>query len=224
MMFGDFSCFVRNLITYGGGVTSTLHTLHYEIFVRSAVNTKIHLARPPPLEEAAAQYAYQTYHQVQKWLEVDKDPINWGWTSNRQGLFPVIFVKDPAPQTLLQFISCNFCKGSNGRGCIWQKRAKVLCYPVISAICYAKISPQLKQMISTAKNISSLWRRFLNKSCVIKMINRDPQEKVVCGRFYSDASADSVLLVPRSRSHTWLKRNATISHAFSCVQPAFIDL
>ncbi|GBP11158.1 hypothetical protein EVAR_5993_1 [Eumeta japonica] len=60
--------------------------------------------------------------------------------------------------------------------------------------------------------------------------------------FYSDASADgvekrgmrhkpnawadraSLSLVPRSRSHVRQKRNATMSHAFSCVQPAFIDL
>ncbi|GBP58120.1 Ethanolamine-phosphate cytidylyltransferase [Eumeta japonica] len=28
----------------------------------------------------------------------------------------------------------------------------------------------------------------------------------------------------RSRSHARLRRNATMSHAFSCVQPAFIDL
>ncbi|GBP69369.1 hypothetical protein EVAR_53446_1 [Eumeta japonica] len=45
--------------------------------------------------------------------------------------------------------------------------------------------------------------------------------------FYSNASADGVeerSLVPRSRSHARLKRNATMSHAFSCVQPAFIDL
>ncbi|GBP20181.1 hypothetical protein EVAR_82054_1 [Eumeta japonica] len=45
--------------------------------------------------------------------------------------------------------------------------------------------------------------------------------------FYSDASADGVeerSLVPRSRSRARLRRNATMSHAFSCVQPAFIDL
>ncbi|GBP25722.1 Sex peptide receptor [Eumeta japonica] len=45
--------------------------------------------------------------------------------------------------------------------------------------------------------------------------------------FYSDASADGVeerSLVPRSRSHARLRRNATMSHAFSYVQPAFIDL
>ncbi|GBP08146.1 hypothetical protein EVAR_2934_1 [Eumeta japonica] len=45
--------------------------------------------------------------------------------------------------------------------------------------------------------------------------------------FYSDASADGVeerSLVPRSRSYARLRRNATMSHAFSCVQTAFIDL
>ncbi|GBP08359.1 hypothetical protein EVAR_78822_1 [Eumeta japonica] len=45
--------------------------------------------------------------------------------------------------------------------------------------------------------------------------------------FYSDASADGVeerSLVPCSRSRVRLRRNATMSHAFSCVQPAFIDL
>ncbi|GBP64183.1 hypothetical protein EVAR_35572_1 [Eumeta japonica] len=45
--------------------------------------------------------------------------------------------------------------------------------------------------------------------------------------FYSDASADGVeerSLVPRSRSRARLRRNATMSHAFSCVQPALIDL
>ncbi|GBP54786.1 hypothetical protein EVAR_87858_1 [Eumeta japonica] len=45
--------------------------------------------------------------------------------------------------------------------------------------------------------------------------------------FYTDASADGVeerSLVPRSRSHARLGRKATMSHAFSCVQSAFIDL
>ncbi|GBP75096.1 hypothetical protein EVAR_49268_1 [Eumeta japonica] len=31
-------------------------------------------------------------------------------------------------------------------------------------------------------------------------------------------------IVPRSRSHARLRRNAIMSHAFSCVQPAFTDL
>ncbi|GBP53711.1 hypothetical protein EVAR_39865_1 [Eumeta japonica] len=43
--------------------------------------------------------------------------------------------------------------------------------------------------------------------------------------FYSYASADGVeerSLVLRSRSYARLRRNATMSHAFSCMQPAFI--
>ncbi|GBP50292.1 hypothetical protein EVAR_40834_1 [Eumeta japonica] len=58
-----------------------------------------------------------------------------------------------------------------------------------------------------------------------------PTPRIGCVRplslFYSDASADGVeerSLAPRSRSHARLRRNATMSHAFSCVQPAFIDL
>ncbi|GBP82968.1 hypothetical protein EVAR_90157_1 [Eumeta japonica] len=45
--------------------------------------------------------------------------------------------------------------------------------------------------------------------------------------FYSDTSADGVderSLVLHSRSHARLKRNVTMIHTFSCVQPAFIDL
>ncbi|GBP63076.1 hypothetical protein EVAR_50032_1 [Eumeta japonica] len=45
--------------------------------------------------------------------------------------------------------------------------------------------------------------------------------------FYSDASTDGVeerSLVLLSRSHARFRRNATMSHAFSCVQPAFIDV
>ncbi|GBP47635.1 RNA-directed DNA polymerase from mobile element jockey [Eumeta japonica] len=45
--------------------------------------------------------------------------------------------------------------------------------------------------------------------------------------FYSNASANGVKersLVTRSRSHARLKQNATMNDAFSCVQPAFIEL
>ncbi|GBP31152.1 hypothetical protein EVAR_21590_1 [Eumeta japonica] len=61
--------------------------------------------------------------------------------------------------------------------------------------------------------------------------NRRNSSRVGCVRplflFYSDASADGVeerSLVPRSRSHARLRRNATMSHSFFCVQPEFIDL
>ncbi|GBP05343.1 hypothetical protein EVAR_76774_1 [Eumeta japonica] len=56
---------------------------------------------------------------------------------------------------------------------------------------------------------------------------RDHVLRIGCVRplslFYSDASADGVeerSLVPHSRSHARLRRNATMSHGFSCVQQA----
>ena len=51
---------------YGGGEDDSLNALRYGIFLRSAANAKVHLARLPPTEEADGQHSYRTYHQVQK--------------------------------------------------------------------------------------------------------------------------------------------------------------
>ncbi|GBP63908.1 hypothetical protein EVAR_39571_1 [Eumeta japonica] len=88
--------------------------------------------------------------------------------------------------------------------------------PIISQQCfYQLVSPELfsNDVHSEFLYIMSLDSIF---SCVRPLY-----------LFYSDASADGVeerSLIPRSRSHDRLRRNATMSHAFSCVQPAFIDL
>ncbi|GBP31312.1 hypothetical protein EVAR_31438_1 [Eumeta japonica] len=37
-------------------------------------------------------------------------------------------------------------------------------------------------------------------------------------------SCEAAVSLPRSRSHARHRRNATMSHAFSCMQPAFIEL
>lgn len=115
---------------YGGGEDDSLNALRYGIFLRSAANAKVHLARLPPTEEAAAQHSYRTYHQVQMWLGVEKEPTNWGWTTNQQGLTPVTTTKEPAPLTLLKFLSCKCQKGCRGRSCSCQ-RAGLKC----SALC-----------------------------------------------------------------------------------------
>ena len=115
---------------YGGGEDDSLHSLRYGIFLRSAANTKINLARLPPTEEAAAQHAYRTYHQVQKWLGLEKEPTSWGWTKSQQGLIPVTSTKEPAPLTLLKFLSCG-CKKRCGGGTCSCRRAGLKC----SALC-----------------------------------------------------------------------------------------
>ncbi|GBP13940.1 hypothetical protein EVAR_10502_1 [Eumeta japonica] len=86
-----------------------------------------------------------------------------------------------------------------------------------------------KAEITTVKGSEALSRqnRGLRDICITTHFS----SRVGCVRplslFYLDASADGAeerSLVPRSRSHARLRRKATMSHAFSCVQPAFIDL
>ncbi|GBP56159.1 hypothetical protein EVAR_23598_1 [Eumeta japonica] len=57
-----------------------------------------------------------------------------------------------------------------------------------------------------------------NIDAVCRMIGTDGQSQT------ERLGRSCLSIVPRSRSHALLRRNATMSHAFSCVQPAFIDL
>lgn len=67
--------------------------------------------------------------QVQKWLGNEKNPLDWGWIRSTQGLIPQLMTKPPAPQPLLNMISCNCKKGcTNNCGC---RKAGLKC----SAVC-----------------------------------------------------------------------------------------
>lgn len=95
---------------YGGDV-GTLNTLRYSAFVKSAVTVKVNLARLPPTTDAAKYHSWRTYHQLQKWLGVEKNPCDWGWETSEQGLMPVTMCAEPAPQTLLKMMACKCKKG-----------------------------------------------------------------------------------------------------------------
>ncbi|GBL91834.1 hypothetical protein AVEN_172758-1 [Araneus ventricosus] len=95
---------------YGGDpATQNLDELRYHSFVKAAAKTKFNLARLPPTTDAAQLHAMRSYHQVQTWLGNEKDPLKWGWMHTPSGLFPEKSEKDPAPESLLQCISCT-CK------------------------------------------------------------------------------------------------------------------
>ncbi|GBM36989.1 hypothetical protein AVEN_153933-1 [Araneus ventricosus] len=79
--------------------------------VVAAAKTKFNLARLPPTTDAAQLHAMRSYHQVQTWLGNEKDPLKWGWMHTPSGLFPKKAEKDPAPESLLQCISCTCKKG-----------------------------------------------------------------------------------------------------------------
>jgi hypothetical protein len=105
-------CFVA---LYGGDfLTDTLNSFRYQLFVTSAANTKINLVRLPPTENATHYHAYRTYHHVQKWLRVKKNPIDWGWKLDN--LTPITTTMDPAPRFLLRMISCKCKKGCRKAG------------------------------------------------------------------------------------------------------------
>ncbi|GBP69311.1 hypothetical protein EVAR_49598_1 [Eumeta japonica] len=76
------------------------------------------------------------------------------------------------------------------------------------------------------------WTRASSNSAgpVVRHAQGPPGERMPALNKEMDASQAERLdrsclsIVPRSRSHARIRRNATMNHVFSCVQPAFIDL
>ncbi|GBM89036.1 hypothetical protein AVEN_69173-1 [Araneus ventricosus] len=104
---------------YGGDpATQNLDEIWYHSFVKAAAKTKFNLARLPPTTDAAQLHAMRSYHHVQTWLGNEKDPFKWGWLHTPSSLFPKKSEKDPAPESLLQCISCTCKKGcTDACGC-----------------------------------------------------------------------------------------------------------
>ncbi|GBN49705.1 hypothetical protein AVEN_221547-1, partial [Araneus ventricosus] len=83
----------------------------------TAAKTKFNLARLPPTTDAAQLHAMRSYHHVQTWLGNEKDPLKWGWMHTPSSFFHKKSEKDPAPESLLQYISCTCKKGCTNEGC-----------------------------------------------------------------------------------------------------------
>jgi hypothetical protein len=89
-----------------------------------------------PTQGAARFHSLRSYHQVQKWLELDKDPTEWGWIRSQRGLSPLKTMRDPAPVTILKLISCGCIKGcGNACGC---RKAGLKC-SILCAFCIGQI-------------------------------------------------------------------------------------
>ncbi|GBM67191.1 hypothetical protein AVEN_111790-1 [Araneus ventricosus] len=103
----------------------------------AAAKTKFNFTRLPPTTDAAQLHAMRSYHQVQTWLANEKDPLKWGWMHTPSGLFPKKSEKDPAPESLLQCISCTCKKGcTNACGCRKAGlRCSLLCKHCIGQSC-----------------------------------------------------------------------------------------
>ena len=98
----------------------TLDDLRCQLFEKSVIKSKFNLARLPPTQDAARYHAFRTYHQVQTWMGREKNPLDWGWTTGRQGLTPIKTTINAAPDSLLQTISCQ-CKKGCTKACSCRK-------------------------------------------------------------------------------------------------------
>ncbi|CAH1108898.1 unnamed protein product [Psylliodes chrysocephalus] len=68
--------------------SQNLSDLRFQLCTRVAVKPNINLARLPPTRDAARFHSLQTYHQVEKWLGNENNPLDWGWMLSTQGLVP----------------------------------------------------------------------------------------------------------------------------------------
>ena len=117
---------------YGGADFSSLDSFRYYAYTRAIAkkpaNETLNLATLPPTSDAAKQHIFRTYLQVQQWLGNELDPTDWGWKVYMNTLVPVPTIQPPAPERLLNLISCK-CKTGCSRGCGCRRKG-ALCSPM----------------------------------------------------------------------------------------------
>ena len=122
------------LALYGAPKTTlSLNQHRHHCFMKAVAkcpsHSKIQLAALPPTSAAAKEHSLRVYHQVQHWLGCDLPQTDWGWDLVNGNLHPVLTRQPPAPDSLLNLITCN-CKCGYERGCGCKKaglKCSLLC-------------------------------------------------------------------------------------------------
>ena len=116
------------LALYGAICTTlSLNTHIRHCFMKAVATCQIQLGTLPPTSAAAREHSWHVYHQVQSWLGNDPLPSDLGWDLVNGQLRPVLSRLTPAPDALLNLISCN-CKCGCGRGYGCRRASCVLWY------------------------------------------------------------------------------------------------
>lgn len=135
---------------YGGKeCDSSIDQLRYKLFSRAGLKTKADLSRLPPTSPAARQHSLRTYYQVQKWIGVKKDALDWGWKQRNGNLEPVTTYQEPIPRTLLDIISCG-CTTNCNRACGCRK-AGLKC-SVMCKICCGETCMNTKEIVDDSND------------------------------------------------------------------------
>ncbi|GFW03797.1 uncharacterized protein TNCV_2539081 [Trichonephila clavipes] len=73
--------------------------------------TSVLLSSLPPTPDAAFEHLKRVYMQIQIWLGNGVYIDNWGWKHFNNMLIPITMNRLPAPDHLLQILSCSCKKG-----------------------------------------------------------------------------------------------------------------
>ena len=109
---------------YGASDFTSLDAFRYYAYTRAiakkSVKDSFNLATLPPTSAAAKQHILRNYLQVQQWIGNELEPTDWGWRVYMDTLIPVPTDQPPAPERLLNLVSCKCKTGcSRGCGCHW---------------------------------------------------------------------------------------------------------
>ena len=118
------------LALYGEAKCRSLNELRFFAYKRAtarlSLQRKFDLASLPPTSDAARQHSFRVYVQVQKWLGFELSRTDWGWKLESGGLHPIASLLPPAPDNLLNLISCN-CKGICSTSACECRRSGIQC-------------------------------------------------------------------------------------------------
>lgn len=109
------------LALYNGKKCKSLNELRYLLYCKLATSKQnkrdpFDLSSLPPTSDSGRQHFFRVYLQVQQWLGNNLDATNWGWKMKNGHLIPITCIMAPAPEELLNLISCN-CKKGCQRAC-----------------------------------------------------------------------------------------------------------
>ena len=150
---------------YGASDFTSQDAFRYYAYTRAiakkSVKDSFNLATLPPTSAAAKQHILRTYLQVQQWIGNELEPTDWGWRVYMNTPILVPTDQPPAPERLLNLVSCKCMTGcSRGCGC---RRVGALCSPMCAS-CMGITSTNTGQDSEVYINDIYMWEFVHNRT------------------------------------------------------------
>ena len=110
------------ILLYGGKASDTLNNLRYLKYMQMVSTSKITIEpqKLPPTERAAYYHALRVHLQITIWRQLSDnslDATEWGWAVSGNQMTPIFTDLGAAPEDLLRFVRCKWCKSSTKNPC-----------------------------------------------------------------------------------------------------------